>query len=79
MATLFAYSVGGLFTGAVDTTVRMLAWTLGLATTLHVLILVLEHLFTPSATLHHELAVRAIVRGAFASPSSPTGAARPYW
>jgi formate-dependent nitrite reductase membrane component NrfD len=29
------------------------------------LILVFEHLLTPSATLHHELAVRAIVRGAF--------------
>jgi len=26
---------------------------------------VLEHLFTPSPTLHHELAVRAIVQGAF--------------
>ena len=43
--------IAGLFTGAVDTTVRMLAWTLGLATTLHVLILVLEHLFTPSAPI----------------------------
>jgi hypothetical protein len=43
----------------------MLAWTLGIATTLHLLILMFENLFTPSATLNHELAVRAIVKGAF--------------
>ena len=46
-------------------TVSILGWTLGIATTIHFLILVFEHLFTPSATLHHELAVRAIVKGAF--------------
>lgn len=57
--------IAGLFSGAAESTIHMLAWTLGLATTAHFLILVLEHLFTPSATLHHELAVRAIVRGAF--------------
>jgi formate-dependent nitrite reductase membrane component NrfD/ferredoxin len=45
--------------------IRMLAWTLGLATSLHLLILVSENLFTPSATLNHELAVRAIVKGAY--------------
>jgi formate-dependent nitrite reductase membrane component NrfD len=43
----------------------MLAWTLGIATTMHLLILVFENLFTPSATLNHELAVRAIVKGSF--------------
>ena len=32
---------------------------------MHFLILVSEHLLTPSPTLHHELALRAIVGGAF--------------
>lgn len=57
--------VASLFLSHRDSTVHLLGWTLGLATLLHVLILVLEQLVTPSPTLHHELAVRAIVRGAF--------------
>ena len=57
--------LAALYLAPSDSTVHLLGWTLGLATLVHVLILVLEHLFTPSPTLHHELAVRAIVRGAF--------------
>jgi formate-dependent nitrite reductase membrane component NrfD len=54
-----------LVTGAEASTVATLAWTLGLATSLHLVILLSENVFTPSATLHHELAVRAITRGAY--------------
>jgi Fe-S-cluster-containing dehydrogenase component/formate-dependent nitrite reductase membrane component NrfD len=57
--------IASLVVAHTDETIRFLAWTMGLATTVHFLILVFEHLFTPSATLHHELAVRAIVHGAF--------------
>ncbi len=39
---------------------------LGIAVAAHLVFLLVEHLFTPSPTLHHQLAVRAIVRGAFA-------------
>ncbi len=42
-----------------------LGWTLASACLAHLLILSLEHLLTPSATLNHELAVRAIRSGAF--------------
>lgn len=54
-----------LVAGHTADAIRMLSWTLGLATAVHFLILVFEHLFTPSATLNHELAVRAIVKGAY--------------
>jgi len=57
--------IASLYTEPSDATVHLLRVTLGVALALHVLILVFEHLFTPSATLHHELAVRAIVHGAF--------------
>jgi len=57
--------IAALYTAPGATTVHLLAWTVCIATTVHFLILVSEHLFTPSATLHHELAVRAIVHGAF--------------
>ena len=46
-------------------TIRALSWTLAMASAVHLLILVFEHLLVPSATLHHELAVRAIRSGAF--------------
>jgi Fe-S-cluster-containing dehydrogenase component/formate-dependent nitrite reductase membrane component NrfD len=46
-------------------TIRQLSWTLAIASSVHLFILVLEHLLVPSATLHHELAVRAIRQGAF--------------
>lgn len=57
--------VAALYLEPGEATLQFLGWTLGLATTAHCLILLLEHLLTPSSTLHHELAVRAIVRGAF--------------
>jgi len=40
----------------------ILAWSLGA----HVVFIVFENLLAPSATRHHELAVRAIRRGPFA-------------
>ena len=43
-----------------------LAWTMFGAIAVHVLLILIENVLTPSATLHHELAVRAIRRGAFA-------------
>ena len=46
--------------------VTTLGWTLAGATALHLLILVSENLLSPSPTLHHELAVRAIRHGAYA-------------
>ncbi len=60
-----ALLIASLFSTASADAIRLLAWTLGLATTVHFLILVFENLFTPSATLNHELAVRAIVKGAY--------------
>jgi Fe-S-cluster-containing dehydrogenase component/formate-dependent nitrite reductase membrane component NrfD len=57
--------VAALVTGASESTVRVLALTVGIATLVHVMILVFEHVFTPSPTMHHELALRAIVRGPF--------------
>ncbi len=60
-----ALLIASIFAGHTEASVTLLAWTLGLATTMHFLILVFEHLCMPSATLHHELAVRAIVHGAF--------------
>jgi Fe-S-cluster-containing dehydrogenase component/formate-dependent nitrite reductase membrane component NrfD len=46
--------------------VAALAWTMFGAIALHVALILVENVLTPSATLHHELAVRAIRRGAFA-------------
>ena len=46
-------------------TLRALAVTLALASAVHLGLLALEHLLVPSPTLHHELAVRAIRRGAY--------------
>jgi Fe-S-cluster-containing dehydrogenase component/formate-dependent nitrite reductase membrane component NrfD len=46
--------------------VDALAWTLFGAVSVHVALILIENVLTPSATLHHELAVRAIRRGAFA-------------
>ena len=39
--------------------------TLAMAALGHVSILILEHLLSPSPTLHHELAVRAVRSGAY--------------
>ena len=54
-----------LIAGGDATTLRALGWTLAAASSLHLLLLVFEQLLTPSATLNHELAVRAIRHGAY--------------
>jgi Fe-S-cluster-containing dehydrogenase component/formate-dependent nitrite reductase membrane component NrfD len=46
-------------------TIRTLALILAFAALFHVGLLILEHVFTPSPTLGHELAARAIRRGAY--------------
>ena len=46
-------------------TIRALALTLAFASLAHLAILALEHLLTPSPTIHHELAVRVIRYGAY--------------
>lgn len=45
---------------------KALGWTLFAAVAVHVAFILVENVFTPSPTLHRELAVRAIRRGAFA-------------
>jgi len=60
-----AMLIAALVTGAEASTLRALGLTLAFAAMAHLGILVLEHLLTPSPTLHHELAVRAIRHGAF--------------
>jgi formate-dependent nitrite reductase membrane component NrfD len=52
----------------VQTDPRFRAWlagTLVLATAVHLALILLENVFTPSHTRHHELATTAIRRGAF--------------
>ena len=51
--------------GAPAGTTRVLALTMAFAALAHLGILLLENVLTPSATLGHELAVRAIRRGAY--------------
>jgi formate-dependent nitrite reductase membrane component NrfD len=60
-----ALLIAALFTDVAPWVLRTLGWTLAGATMLHLLILVSENLLAPSATLHHELAVRAIREGAY--------------
>lgn len=45
---------------------RAVVWILAAALAFHLAFVLAENLLTPSATRHHELAVAAIVRGAFA-------------
>jgi Fe-S-cluster-containing dehydrogenase component/formate-dependent nitrite reductase membrane component NrfD len=52
--------------GAGADTIRPLAMTLAIAALAHLGILLLEHVFTPSPTLGHHLAARAIRKGAYA-------------
>lgn len=47
---------------------KPLVWALFVGLTMHLLFLIFENLLAPSATRHHELAVGAIRRGAFAAP-----------
>jgi len=60
-----AMLVAALVVGAEPETLRALGLTLGFASLAHLSILTLEHLLTPSPTVHHELAVRAIRSGAY--------------
>ena len=60
-----AILLAAVLTGAPAETLRSLGLTLAIASAIHLAILVLEHLLTPSPTVHHELAVRAVRYGAF--------------
>jgi formate-dependent nitrite reductase membrane component NrfD len=62
-----AMLVTGFFTDAPSSTLRVLALTMAYAAMGHLMILLLEHVFTPSPTVHHHLAVRAIRRGPYAA------------
>jgi formate-dependent nitrite reductase membrane component NrfD len=61
-----AMLLAGLVTGVDASTTRALAMTMAFAALGHLVILMLENVLTPSPTRHHELAVRAIRRGAYA-------------
>jgi formate-dependent nitrite reductase membrane component NrfD len=52
-------------TGADSALLSTLGWTMAWASLVHLTILTFENVVTPSATLHHELAVRAIRYGAW--------------
>jgi Fe-S-cluster-containing dehydrogenase component/formate-dependent nitrite reductase membrane component NrfD len=61
---LLATLVPGVETSPAATMV--LSWALFAALAAHLVLILIENLLMPSATLHHELAVRAIRTGAFA-------------
>ena len=61
---LLAAMVPGVTTSPVA--INALGWTLFGAVGVHLTLILIENVLTPSATLHHELAVRAIRQGAFA-------------
>ena len=61
-----ALLVAGFINDASPRTMATLAMTLAISAGVHLLILLLEHVFTPSPTVNHELAVRAIRRGPYA-------------
>lgn len=61
-----ALMIATIFVPVTPWIVSTLGWTLAGATALHLLILVSENLLSPSPSLHHELAVRAIRHGAYA-------------
>jgi Fe-S-cluster-containing dehydrogenase component/formate-dependent nitrite reductase membrane component NrfD len=60
-----ALLVVSFFIGGEAATIRTLALALAIASVAHLSILVLEHLLTPSPTVHHELAVRAVRSGPY--------------
>jgi formate-dependent nitrite reductase membrane component NrfD len=62
-----ALLVAGFMMEGTPATMATLALTLAIAAAAHLIILLLEHVFTPSPTVHHELAVRAIRRGPYAT------------
>jgi Fe-S-cluster-containing dehydrogenase component/formate-dependent nitrite reductase membrane component NrfD len=55
----------GIITGIESPALRTLGLTLGWSSLAHVGLLILEQFWTPSPTVHHELAVRAIRFGAY--------------
>jgi formate-dependent nitrite reductase membrane component NrfD len=61
-----AMLVAAAVVAAAPGTMRVLALTLAFAALTHLVVLLLEHVLTPSPTLNHELAARAIRRGAYA-------------
>jgi hypothetical protein len=61
-----ALLIAALFIDVDPWVLSTLGWTVAGATALHFLILVSENLLAPSPTLHHELAVQAIRKGAYA-------------
>jgi Fe-S-cluster-containing dehydrogenase component/formate-dependent nitrite reductase membrane component NrfD len=61
-----AMLLGALLFDAGPDTIGTLAMTMALAALAHVAILLIEHVFTPSPTLNHQLAARAIHSGAYA-------------
>ena len=60
-----ALLVSSFFLGGEAETIRALALALALASLAHLAILVLEHLLTPSPTINHDLAVRAVRSGRY--------------
>jgi formate-dependent nitrite reductase membrane component NrfD len=60
-----AMLIVAIVAGGEHSTIRALGLTLAFASLAHMTILVLEHLLTPSPTVHHELAVRAIRFGTY--------------
>jgi Fe-S-cluster-containing dehydrogenase component/formate-dependent nitrite reductase membrane component NrfD len=60
-----AMLLAATISGGDESTIATLGWTMAFASLVHLLILTLENLLTPSATLNHELAVRAIRHGAY--------------
>jgi Fe-S-cluster-containing dehydrogenase component/formate-dependent nitrite reductase membrane component NrfD len=60
-ASLLIASV--LLGDSTDAAVPTLAWTLITSVVAHLVILVFEHVFSPSPTRHHELATQTILRG----------------
>lgn len=60
-----AILIAAMFAGGDVATVRALGLTLAFAALAHLTILAVEYLVTPSPTLHHELAHRAIRFGAY--------------
>lgn len=60
-----AMLVAALVTGGEPATLRTLGLVLAFSSLAHLVLLVLEHLLAPSPTVHHDLAVHAIVRGPY--------------
>jgi formate-dependent nitrite reductase membrane component NrfD len=60
-----AMLIVAIVAGGEHSTIRALGLTLAFASLAHLTILALEHLLTPSPTVHHELAVRAIRFGTY--------------